>query len=613
MSSPLTRLFWLGLISAALFVGALAYPHAPCWGILGLTVLLAWPIWADRAGRALFHRRLLLAGVALPQSTLRRWLWRGWLTQALAAVAALVLAALLLGFASLLRPEHWAALALDVLAVSLLAGPLRRWLARQVRAEHLEWVLRRWPLPALNLVVLAAAFLVIDFAVSGAPDTRGLAWSQVAERAFAEASVSAACPAAGWLRGLLASVETLSWHAAQRIVPGLPDPLLKLAVWLFVLARAGLLAWLFTLLLLGVLALLDQRDRRARGTGAAAGTASLAFIYTILLLAVPTLYATARLEDFDPSTLGEGGRQLAAWTNPCRFDPAREALVASLGAEVDTLRRRTLERADAAIADGLDDVFMPVEQGVEAYLDWYFSVVAEYQRLAAAAAGDIGALLADQLEQRLFGDNGFEQRLAALERRLAAATDAEIAAAADRLDLTLALDGRSDPCAVDALDLVIAADLTQDRLRATTAAGSGAAAAVTVKLLAEKTGTVVAAKVAGKKSFQTAAMVAGKLAAKKGGSALASAAGAAVLCAPSGPWVLLCGAGAGLLTWVTVDKALIEIDELRLRADMRTDLLQAIDQQRDLLAAALKAQQAARIDARLLRLRRDFVPMRDGL
>jgi hypothetical protein len=164
--------------------------------------------------------------------------------------------------------------------------------------------------------------------------------------------------------------------------------------------------------------------------------------------------------------------------------------------------------------------------------------------------------------------------------------------------------------------LLTAADagLQRDAIGASAAAGVGVAAgAVTAKLLAKKTGAAVATKLAAKKSFQTAMTLAGKVAAKQGGSALLSALGGVTLCAPSGPWALVCGIGAGAVTWFAVDKAVIEIDELRFRAEMRADLLAAVDEQRASLATSLTTQQAVAIDARLLDLSRRFVPARDGL
>jgi hypothetical protein len=168
------------------------------------------------------------------------------------------------------------------------------------------------------------------------------------------------------------------------------------------------------------------------------------------------------------------------------------------------------------------------------------------------------------------------------------------------------------------MDLSALADLDRDGLRAATALGGGAAAgAVAAKLLAKQTGAAVAAKVAATKGFQAAAGLAGKVAAKKGGSVLLSAAGGAALCSPGGPAAAICGVLAGAAAWLAVDKAMVEIDEARLRDTMRAEILQALEDQRPALAIALKARHAAMIDATAGQIQggmeRVFIPARDGI
>ena len=208
---------------------------------------VAWLLWAYWAGNALFARRLWLTGVTCPQSALRRWLARGWLLQALATVPALVFAAVLLALAAP-GPEHWFLLALDALLLSLAIGPVQRRLGREVQADKVGTVARRWPL-LLNLALLGVTLLVLHFAVLGGPDSRGQAWHFVAEAAFRNASAGAACPAGGW--GALAAVDGLAWHASLLVIPSLPEPVLRLTAWGLVLLQAGVFAWLFTSLLLG--------------------------------------------------------------------------------------------------------------------------------------------------------------------------------------------------------------------------------------------------------------------------------------------------------------------------------------------------------------------------
>ncbi|QQO56251.1 MAG: hypothetical protein N838_25690 [Thiohalocapsa sp. PB-PSB1] len=614
---PLWQLLWMALAGSLLYLFAVALPQVPCWGLLALVALTAWPIWAYRTGNVLFHRRLVLDGVALPQGRLHRWFWSGHLTQALGVFSALILASLLLALATLLDAAHWTILALDGVLLSLISGPMQRWLALEVNADQAAPLARRWPLMALNLMVLTAGFLVVDFALGNA-DTRGMAWHQVAEQAFS-AEAGATCPVIGWLSGTLAAAQALSWHASTLVIPSLPNPALQLAAWAIVLARAGLLAWLFTNLLLGVSALGERRRGIRRQPD---GTLSLAFVYTIIVLAIPYLYATLELRDFDPSTLAKPARELVERINPCRLDPATAALSQRLDASLMQTRDAAITDANARIDDALHELFDKVEQGVDDYLDWYFTVIGEYQRLAALAVGDFGALMSAELEKRLFEDTGFAAELAALHMRLDAARAEHLRIAADALGHTVAQSSASVYCLPEVVDLDAlewtGAALQRDALHASTAAGAGAAAgALTAKLLAKKTGTAITAKLMAKKSVQTAATLAGKVATKKGGSLLLSALGGTALCAPGGPWALICGIGAGFATWFAVDKVVIEIDERRFRDQMRADLLATIEQQRERLAALLRTQQRTAIDAQLLALGRSpdprFIPARDGL
>jgi hypothetical protein len=591
-------------------------------------VPIAWLIWAYWAGNALFARRLWLIGVTRADAHVRRWFIRGWLVQALMAVSALLFTALLLPLAARLAPEHWVVLALDALLLSLVIGPLQRGLAGEVRADQAGFVARRWPLLAGNLLMLAAAFLALDFAVLGGPDSRGEPWHLVAEAAFIDAAAGALCPAAGWSLGTLAALHALTWHASLLVIPSLPEPLLRIGAWLLFLAQAGVFAWLFTSMLLGALALVEQRTRSATVAipEQIGGTLSAAFIYTILLLAVPYLYAVHKLRTLDPAALADGAREVVAWTNPCRADSSLSALTADLDGRLLNARSDALASAEGRIDDRLDDFFTRAEQGVDAYLDWNFTVVGEYQRLAAAATGDFAALMAEQLQRNLFDDTGFEtwieETYAALDQdaaghgdRLANDLGGELRAAAEISDCSLALVGGGRFTGEMIADGSDPFDLTRDTRRAGTAAVSGAAAAVSAKLLSKQVAAAVAAKLAAKKSFQAAAALATKAAAKKGGSTLASALGATAVCAPSGPWAVLCGIGAGAATWLAVDKALVEIDEARFRDEMRADLIEALEEQRGMLATLLAERQETLIDARLRalaeRMGRRYVPLRE--
>jgi len=612
------RLLAMSIAALALYLLAAVFLDLACWMLFPILAVTAWPIWHYQRDIVLFHRRLVLAGIATDDSWVRRRFWAGHISQVLQVFVSLTWATLLLALATVMRPEHWTVVAADVLFLSLMVRPVRRRLAGQVKDEQLGVVARRWPLYALNLLFLTAAFVAVDFFVVGTADTRGLPWHQVAERTFSEVGTAAVCPPAGWITGALATVEQLGWHASQLVIPNLPGPWLRLAAWGVVLMHAGLVAYLFTRLQLGVITLLESTPRGRNGSRGESAF-SLAFIYTILFLALPYLYLTLTLADFDTTSLQTGARRAVAWVNPCTTDAAAgDQLLAGL--EQDLSRARAVAQADAGrqIDTALDTLFADVELAVDGYLDWYFTVIGEYQRLAASVGGDFAALMHDMLYQHLFEDTRFAERLEVASAEIDAASNVRLAAAAERLGQQTAAAIQARPCTLEVTDLGALGDLDRDRVRAAVATAGGAAiGAMTAKLLAKKAGATLAGKVAAKKGFQAAAGIAGKVAAKKGGSIALSAAAATAVCSPGGPLAVVCGIVAGTVTWLTVDKVMVEIDEALFRDEMRRELLASLAESRTGLAAELKARQDVLIDATALqiqdRLQRVFIPARDGI
>jgi len=417
---------------------------------------------------------------------------------------------------------------------------------------------------------------------------------------------------------VVAAIDELRRHLAQIAIPSLPTRQLRMAAWALLLLQAGVFAYAFSRFQLGIIGLLDARRLRLSSlTGSS--PFSQAFVLTILVLAGPYLYATYKLQGFDVASLRAGARQALAWVDPCKPDPAalallQDAMDGELAAASDSAKRRSLEAVDEA----LGPLFADVDAGVEHYLDWYFTVIGEYQRLVAVASGDLGVMMGERLERYLFTETGFGERLADADRAIAEGVAGDMASLQRRLGERVGAGVETAPCALGGLDLSVFADLQRDAGRASLAAGGGMLVVVTSsKLLAKKAAATVVGKVAGKKSFGAAVALIGKASAKKGGSVLLSAAGGAALCSPGGPLAAVCGIVAGTAAWLAFDKAFVEIDEALFRQQMRDDILAVLAQQQDELALLLKARHDAGIDAMAARLRRStdhlFIPARDGL
>ena len=263
---------WLLLAVAALFFITHSLRVTPCWGVFLLVCLVCWPVWRYRIEYRLFRRRLVLDGVMQASSLFRRLLWKGNLTRGIEVIISMCLAWLLLLLASQLSALHWWVFVADAVFLAVLYVPVTRGFSGSIHPQHVGAIVRRWPLFLINGIVLASLFMLLDFAVVGAPDTRQLAWNLLVEQSYREVYAQTHCPLWGASAAIAAALEALAWHVSQLLIPNLPDTAARFAGWAFFLLRAATVAWLFTALLLGVSIVLERRLMKQDGQGTAKGS-----------------------------------------------------------------------------------------------------------------------------------------------------------------------------------------------------------------------------------------------------------------------------------------------------------------------------------------------------
>ena len=597
-----------GVAVLALYAAGRALAVSPCWAIFAPLALLAWPIAFGAAGYAMFARRAVLAGAFREESRIRRFLWAGRAMKIVHAITALFWATLTLGLAALLDPIHWAILVVDAVLIAIVLGPVRRRVESEIRAEHAEVVALRWPLMVGNLLLLAIAFFVLDFFFIGAPDTRGFTWQGVFDQGWDRGMEAAACPAAGMLLGFLAAAERLTWHVGEVLIPSMPHRELRFLAWTLLLLQAGLLAYGFTRLLLGTIALFSPGERRGFagpfwGTAAVVAAAYFDMVWT--------------LQSADGDALRQRARQTTLWANPCKVDvAAAQKLREGMRLELTAARAAARVEASQQIEQRLDAVFAEAETGVDRYLDWYFTVLGEYQRLGALAAGELDNMMVQSLERHLFGDGMLGERLEQASTEIARGTQARMSAVAANLGLNAQVRVKEEPCRLGALDLGALADSRRDLARVSTAAGGGAlVAGVAVRTFARMAVKTAATRAASRSTVRVATGLLGRQVTKRGGTA-GWAAAAAAACAPGGPLAIVCGLGAGIISWLAFDKAMVLIDEALFRDAMKKEILDTLAEQRRQLGEALRVQHFSTIDqmAQSLdaSLERVFVPARDA-
>lgn len=579
-----------------LFAETMAFSR--CWFIFIPAAVFAWPIWAYRTEYILFQRRLMLSGAGQPEGRVRALFWKGHIAQVLQAVLSLVLAWLLLALVSGLHGYHALVLVINAALVAFAVGPVVRILGAEFKEQYVAIIARRWPLLFINGTLLTIVFVMLDFFVVGSMDTRHLSWHETAEYAFKDTYEASGCVIWGAIAGAISALEAVAWHMSELLIPQLPSMASQVMAWFVFLVRSATVAWLFSVLLLGEIIILDKWAER-RHADQPVSLASWSFFITIFLMALAYFYiATISLDD---SILEKTG-DLAIECQSDEFD--RSALSQNLDDAINSERISTRQVAESEIDDGMDRIFNNVEEGVEQYLDWYYTVIGEYQRLAAAVTSDISTLMREEMEEHLFVNSNFAAEIDALDKKVEGISTERFSGIGRSLGSQL----EEMKCNIGQVDLSRLKDIDNDMLRASTAITSGAGASiVATKVLAEKTSAAVVAKFAAKKSFQTGVAIATKTLAKKGTSVALSAGAGTAICAPTGFVAVLCGVTAGIVTWFTVDKGLVEIDEALHRDEMRLDLLAVLREQKEILGTQLKEKHRYYIDELAASVHR-FVP-----
>ena len=272
---------------------------------------------------------------------------------------------------------------------------------------------------------------------------------------------------------------------------------------------------------------------------------------------------------------------------------------------------------DRRIEEAVQHAFEPVYAAIPAYADWYYSLVGEYLRIGHALSGNAAQYMTTELKNLLFDQSGAQARLDGLYKKLqqtasealqrtGQAVLAEVAEvlpakkAATETDPGWTLSGELH------LDQLVKETLTPDSelarrqlLSLGSAAGAGALVAKGGASLLIKN---MVAKVAGSSGFKAAATLLAKTAAKsvaKEAGVLAGAGTGALACSPGGPVALICGAFAGLVTWVGTDALLVSVDELLHRDDLEKEIANAVHKEQQSLENSIKRLYASWLEQRL--------------
>ena len=295
--------------------------------------------------------------------------------------------------------------------------------------------------------------------------------------------------------------------------------------------------------------------------------------------------------------------------------------------KVSDARQRLLssQRKDLdGLVQGVHRGFDRMEDNIDVFLDWYYSLPAEYARLIKLLTGSFEGYLAENFSAMLSQGAPFEE----FEKRFSGLLEADPAlrrkyqadiegilsgnsVAVDNPNRIVVTDEIDAPGALFSYKSVIAS--AQTRLMASSffagAVGTSSAAvgvkatgaaskkmtALVGKKVAAGVAQAVAKKVAAKSAFKAATKAAAKVAAKAAASKAASGVGAVIggvigsVIPGAGTAVgsIAGGAIVGLAFGVGVDALLLELDEAMNRDEFRAELVEALNEERQRMLDAI--------------------------
>lgn len=605
----------LPFVQAALFAGLLFSVSRvllvlPCWGITLGVLAVAMVTWRHLGERALFRRRIILAPLAIEGSFLHRMLMRAWLAHLLAFFSAVISAAFLLAVSRVLTGPHWIALACSAIFFPLLQRAFAQGFSRQLRPQALDPLSRHSYAVFVNVVLLMLIFLAIDM-VFGARDTRGLGLIAAFTDAYHSQADGAACGFAGDACGLIAGVDAAAWHLREIAIPALPDATSRLAAWVLTLLGSSLVALTFSRFLAGA-------TMPVRLSSEPLSPIAKGFFFMIAILAVASTMLQAHFAGLSSPETASSTVPVAPARPAARPCAPSEAISAPLHADfaqrLDAAKNAALSRSEALIRSSLRKGFAQAELRVDGYLDWYYSVLGEYERLAAMAGGSVANKVSSELLRRLF-DGQLDQQLTGLADSASREVMQIYAALAGESISSLREKVKADECIARLYDAARIDSFERDLTRAGSALTAGVAAGSASAV--SKAGAAAAAKLSGKKFAKHAAAFVAKMAAKKGAGAAGGFLAGSAICSPGGPLALVCGGALGVATWIGADALFISIDEYINREEMRQDILTSLAEMEREIGDQLIAMQRELIANSDASLRTEgektFSPIKDGL
>lgn len=266
-----------------------------------------------------------------------------------------------------------------------------------------------------------------------------------------------------------------------------------------------------------------------------------------------------------------------------------QAAVEALLEEARVASAALSEEAEATLVPLINASFDARLANVDAYLDWYYSLPADYERLVTMVTGTVEDFMRDQFTANIeagIDDTALEDALRDLAER-AAALEEDTASRLAEFEIAGVPEWllmEKVPLEPDFMSgaLEPSARILSAGERLGLSAGTGIVTGAAAKHVAEN----LATKVVEKQFFKEFVK---KVAGKLGGRAVSAAVGGAVGTI-GGPLGTVVGAAVGTAAGVGIDYGMVKLDEWQNRESYREEIVQLIEEERSEMLAAVQGE-----------------------
>ena len=555
-----------------------------CITFFAVIILISVPVYLSIKELPLLKHRLFIESTWRKESHVHKFFWKAIIKKVSLYVISVLITLGLIFTTSLFETSHWVLIYIDIIAIILLNKIISENVNHQVKHNYNGLITRNYYLNWINMIFLVIAIFSIDFFFTEVTDTRGTEpWTLFQQQfQFVESS---SCQLASLPYGVIKGVDSLIWHFMQVGIVGIPDISLQILAWFFFLIPAAFGAAVIQHVFLGGIIISEikqQRNWKLLGDS----LFSKSFMITILILASIYFYAVVVISKTDFSHLETIAKEKIKSVDPCAKPD--EKLISQRTDDVNSSIKKISEgiknKSHARIDKKFDDLRRNAEKGIDVYLDWLFSVIGEYERLAMVFSGDVSEKMSKELVKIIFSNTGISQSIDLLLIQEQKNNKQNILDMADTINIKTNEFISNNPCLLRDVSLSTPS-ITRDKITAGTATFTGAIGArVTGKTLGQKTASMATAKIVNKAGFKAVINLIAKTLAKKaattvaGGVATGAAAG--LVCGPTSPICSVVGGiVGGITTWFIVDKIIVEIDEAINRESLRKEMIESIHQQ----------------------------------